>query len=273
VNEKDMRNAGKTLPLIKGLSKDVVLTLLITGLMVVISFAGLFFQDEFYPTRELREGFVTTDVINLVLGVPLLIGSVILFRRGRLLGLLMWPGALFFVTYHYIAYAAIKPLTGQFFVYLVLVLMSAWALIRLMMRMDSVRVKEKISLIFPVRFTAIVLILFGFIFMVRAIDSILASISEGMALPPTEFADLIISPIWIVGGLLLWKRKPLGYVAGASSLIHASALFLGLLIYFVLQPIMSSVPFPVEDFIVIFLMGFVFFLPLGRFLKGMLKIA
>jgi hypothetical protein len=35
-----------------------------------------------------------------MIGLPILRGSMGLARRGKLLGLLLWPGALFYVLYH-----------------------------------------------------------------------------------------------------------------------------------------------------------------------------
>lgn len=273
MNKKDVRQNPKGFPLGKGLSKEVVLTFVITELVVVTSLAGLLFQEAFYPKEALREGFLTTDVINLVLGVPLLLGSIILCRKSHLLGFLLWMGALLLVIYHYVAYAVSAAFSWQFSIYVFLVLMSAYALIRLIKDIDRARMKEKLAKRFPVRFTVIVLILFGFMFLIRSIDVIWKDVSEGMSLPPTEFADLILSPIWILGGVFLWKRTPLGYVWGTGLLIHASALFLGLLIYFFLQPIMFSASFPTLDFLVILVMGCFFFVPTALLVKGMLETA
>jgi len=45
-------------------------------------------------------------------------------------------------------------------------------------------------------------------------------------------------------------------------------LFVGLLAFFILQPFVAGVPFPLEDFIVILVMGLVVFVPFGLFLRG-----
>ncbi|MBN2003676.1 MAG: hypothetical protein JXA21_10000 [Anaerolineae bacterium] len=58
-------------------------------------------------------------------------------RRSKLLGLLFWPGALFYVTYNYIAYAVAIPPTWQFVLYLALVGLSAYAIFRLLKSIDG----------------------------------------------------------------------------------------------------------------------------------------
>ena len=82
--------------------------------------------------------------------------------------------------------------------------------------------------------------------------------------------DLILIPTWVVGGILLWQRRAFGYLTGAGLLFQASMLFVGLLVFFLLQPMVAAVPFPMEDFVVILVMSLVCFVPLGRFVRGVL---
>ncbi len=54
-------------------------------------------------------------------------------------------------------------------------------------------------------------------------------------------------------------------------LFHAATLFIGLLIYFFLQPLVAAVPFPLEDFIAIVPMALLCFVPFGLFMRGVLR--
>ena len=47
-------------------------------------------------------------------------------------------------------------------------------------------------------------------------------------------------------------------------------LFVGLLVFFILQPFLTAMPFPAQDFVVIFVMGLVCFIPLALFIRGIL---
>ena len=69
--------------------------------MAFASLAGLLFQSSIYPTYELRSAFLANEVINLLIGLPILLGSMGLTRRGSLAGLLLWPGALLYILYNY----------------------------------------------------------------------------------------------------------------------------------------------------------------------------
>ena len=64
-------------------------------------------------------------------------------------------------------------------------------------------------------------------------------------------ADVILSILLILGGILLLRRQALGFVSGLGLLFAASTLFIGLLIYFILQPFVSDVYFAWVDFLVV----------------------
>jgi hypothetical protein len=81
-------------------------------------------------------------------------------------------------------------------------------------------------------------------------------------------ADFLIAPAWIIGGILLWQRKPLGYVAGLGLLFQASMLFIGLIGILLLQPVLTGVPFDFVSAITVALMGLVCFIPFILYLRG-----
>ncbi|HDQ73924.1 MAG TPA: hypothetical protein ENN19_17780 [Chloroflexi bacterium] len=145
------------------------MSLVVALLMTAASLAGLLAPHTLYPTEALRHGFVSNDVVNLVLGLPLLLVAPVLTRRGQLLGLLFWPGALFYVTYNYIAYAVTRPLTWQFVLYLALVGLSTWAILRLLKSIDGAAVQAQLAGAVPARFGGGVLAALGALFFVRAV--------------------------------------------------------------------------------------------------------
>ena len=61
--------------------------------MTAVSLAGLLYRSGIHPTAELTQAFLPNDVANLVIGAPILIGSMWLARRGQLVGLIFWRGA------------------------------------------------------------------------------------------------------------------------------------------------------------------------------------
>jgi hypothetical protein len=263
------------LPLTRKLSGAYALSLVVAALMAAASLSGLLFQSTLYPTDDLRQSSVSTDVVNLFIGLPILLGSMALARRGRLVGLLFWPGALFFATYHYIAYAIALPFTWPFVLYLALVVLSVYTIYALLSSVDAPAVQARLKGRVPERLAGGVLAGFGALFFVwRGALAVQTLIGQAALSRPefvTAVADVLLAPAWVIGGVSLWRRQALGYVTGAGLLFQFSMLFVGLFVYFILQPFVAGVPFPVEDFVAVFIMGLVCFVPFGLFVRGVLS--
>jgi hypothetical protein len=240
--------------------------------MAVASVAGLLYPARLYPTEELRQSFVPNDVVNLFLGLPILLGSMWLARRGRLIGLLFWPGALFFVLYNSVVYAFGLPLNVGFLLSLVLLTLSAYTMIGVVASIDGKAVQQQLMGAVPERIAGGVLVVLGAAFSLRVIVILIGAVVSHAPIAEAEralhVADLVISPALIIGGVLLWRRKPLGYVAGTGLLFQASMLFIGLIAVLLLQPLLTTAPFLPVDTIVVFGMGLVCFVPFALFLRG-----
>jgi hypothetical protein len=263
------------LPVKRDLTLAYVLTLVCTTLMGAVSLCGLLFASTFSPTDELLQSFVANDTVNLVLGLPILLGSVWLTKRGKLIGLLLWPGALLYILYNYVAYVFGIPFGLITLAYLALVLLSAYSMLDLLRSIDGESVQEQLSEGVPIRITGWVLVVFGVLFIFRAIGMIAEASTNQTMLPISEIgvliADLVISILWIAGGVLLLRRKSLGYVSGLGLLFVGSMLFIGLIMFLLLQPILTDAPFAFVDIIVVFVMGLICFVPFGFFVRGVVS--
>jgi hypothetical protein len=269
------RSPASLLPITRNIALAYTFSLVIALLIAALSVAGLLYQTSIYPTDELRKSFVSNDVVNLFVGLPILLGSMWFTRRGRLIGLLLWPGALLYVTYNYIAYAAAMPFTLPFVLYLALVALSVYTMFGLLSRMDSTAIQQRLNGAVPERFAGGVLVGFGGLFFLRGIGRVVSVLTGQAALAGPEMAvlvaDFLTMPAWIVGGALLWRRQAFGYLTGAGLLFQASMLFIGLLVFFVLQPFLTATPFPLKDFVMIFAMGLVCFIPFALFVRGVVS--
>ncbi len=241
------------------------LSLLAAALVAALSLIGLFFQTAVYPTEALRQSFVPNDLVNLIIGLPVLLGSLALAWRGRLAGLLFWPGALFFVAYNAIAYTLSLPIGPLSGVYAVLAILSLFTLARLLASLDAAQIRQRLQATVPARFAAGVLIGFGVLFFLLQVAN-LGSLS-GPELG-TALTDLLVTPVWVIGGILLWRRQAFGYVLGTGLLFQTSMLFIGLLGFFLLQPLLAATSFRAADFAVVLIMGLVCFVPFGQFVRA-----
>lgn len=256
-----------SIPVTRPLTLSYTLSLIVAALMTAVSLAGLLFSSTIYPTDDLRNASIPTDVVNLLIVLPALLGSMVLARHGKLIGLLFWPGALLVVTYHAIAFAVGALVSWQLVPYLALVALSVYAIVNLLSSVDAVAVQQQLKGTVPARFTGGMLVAMGILF----VALVAQNLTNPAATTPeraTAVADLALIPTLVIGGVLLWRKQALGYAAGAGLLFLVSMLFVGLLVYFILQPLLTGAPFLVDDFVVIAVMSLVGFTPFGLFVRG-----
>jgi hypothetical protein len=273
MNANQERDAN--LPIRYNITLIYALSFIVAILMVTASIAGLLFPTVIYPTDELLRSFVSNDVVNLLIGLPILLGSMWLAWRGKLIGLLLWLGALFFVLYNYLVYVFAMPFNVAFLLHLALVTLSVYTLIALVASIDGKAVQQRLTGAVPERLAGGVLTGLGLLFFLRVIGVLVSALTSQTPITETELAlhtaDFLITPAWVIGGVLLWRRKEFGYVTGLGLLFQASMLFIGLIIFLLLQPFLTSAQFVLIDVVVIFTMGLICSIPFALFVRGVVS--
>ena len=271
MNTPKLGSPWKSLPVGADLTLAYGATLVIAALLVAGSGVGLLFSDQVYPTETLRRMTISNDAINLIVVLPALLVSLMGARSGRLLGLLFWPGALLAVTYNAVAYVFALPLNAAFLLALGQMVLSLYVVVGLIAAVDVVRLERRIRDGVPERVSASVLVVLGAAFLLLALGTMIQG-ALGLVETPAELgvflADSLIAPAWVVGGVLLWRGRPLGYLAGGALLFQASVLFVGVIGFTLLQPLMTDAPFVLADTLVLIGMGLVCFIPTVLFARG-----
>jgi hypothetical protein len=243
--------------------------------MTIASVAGLVFTNKIYPTEELRRTFVSNDGVNLCIGLPILLGSMALARRSRWIGLLLWPGALFYTLYNYLVAILSMPPNGFYLLVAALVVICVYTLARLFASLDSDSIRQRLSGLVKERFSGGILAGLSGLFLVMAIGEIIQAIASQTPLPRTELAlhitDSLFAAVWIVSGIALWQRRAIGYAAGLGLLFQFSMLFVGLLFYMLLQPVLTGEAYPLADLLFIVILGLVCFIPFAIFARGVIS--
>ena len=243
-----------------------ILSSIIVAILLTISLIGIISRHSLYPTKELILTFVPNDGVNLILVVPLLILSIIFAKRGFLIGYLFWVAGLFFVIYHAIFYVFAFKLSIVFLVYLTLLMASIFLLVGLCSCLNPVYIRKKLENIIPARSIGWLLIIFGSLFFLRTIGVLGEAIIKNTLISVGDYcvliSDFFISIAWLVSGILLIKKQDSGYLLGTSAFIHAHATTIGLLICFILQPILTSTPFAFVDFSTIAIFELIWFVPI-----------
>ncbi len=264
-----------SLPIRASLRWSYLFSLLIVLLTVIASLAGILFADLFYPTAEAQQAFLANDIANLVIGLPILLISMGLARHEKLIGLLFWPGAIFYGLYNYLVYLFGVPFNLIYPLYLLIVTLSIYTTIGLVASIDGKMVKERLTGHVPRRLAGGILLAFGAGIALRVIWIMANALASQTPLAGPELgllvADFIFGGALVIGGFLLWQRQALGYVASTGLLFQASMLFVGLIVVLLLQPLLLDTPFPLVDIIVVLAMGLICSIPFFLFVRGVTR--
>jgi hypothetical protein len=260
------------LPVKRGLRSIYILSLIIAILMAVSSLAGILYQSEIYPTDELLETFMSNDAVNLFIGLPIILGSMFLTSRKKLIGLLLWPGALFFILYNYLIYVLAMPFNLAFLLDLTLVTLSLYTIIALVASVDGKAIQQRLNGKVQERISGGVLVGMGVLFFFQVVGVMVFTLADQTSTTGTELAthvsDFLYSPALVIGGILLWRRKAFGYVSGLGLLFQLSMLFIGLIMFLIIQTVLMIAPFSLVDVVVIAIMGLIGFVPFALFTRG-----
>ncbi|HHY30399.1 MAG TPA: hypothetical protein GX520_06895 [Syntrophaceticus sp.] len=249
--------------------KNSMLILLLT-VGICLLFAGnsainLRWSGIIYPTPELYNAFLPNDYINLFIGVPALIFSVILALCSIKIGLIGWTGSLLFVLYNEIAYLFAVRNVYSIIVNATIVLLGAAAIILMLTSLDYQALFPVAPIIRRPGIYGAILILMGVLFIARALINIITAVSGNSILSLPEIgvniADAVICPFWIISGILLFKKTAAGFTAGCVSYFHGSLLFIALIIFMVIRPMLCDMKLVTEDLLFIGVMTLIFLVP------------
>jgi len=213
------------LPIKNKLTLAYALSGLLAVLLVVSSVAGLLYGSRglYEPYPASLAGLVGQDMITLVVGLPLLFASVWLTARGSASGLLLWTGTLFYFAYSYYFYV-IGGFNALFLIYIAVVSTSLYGLLSLLFNTDPEALKARFSSRTPTRLVSGFLVGYSLLFALMWIGLTLSTLAAGTRLDEVTHAVIAIDctvllPLLVFGGLLLWRRRPWGYVLGGFLLV------------------------------------------------------
>jgi hypothetical protein len=271
VKTPDTDSPSERLPLTHSLTLAYVLSLVVAVAMAVVSVAGILKRTLYYP--EEVESFFIQDWITLAAGLPLLLGSMWLARRGKLIGLLLWPGMLFSMVYNYAFYLIVVPLNALFLAYLVLVTVSAYTIIGIVASIDGEAVRQRLIDAVPARVSGGILAGLSIFIILRVValsaSALTGQTPVGMLTRLAWIIDFTVGcPALLVCGILLWRRKALGYVAGAGLFLQYSLLAAGLVPVMVYNARAAALPVDVAGIVVVLIMVVICLVPLVFFVRG-----
>ena len=264
------------LPRTHNLTLAYVSSLGVASLMALLSTFSLLNRSNIYPTDELRLAFAASDLFNLFVGFPILLGSIWLARRRNLFGLLCWPAALFYVAYMYLPYLIGLPFNLLFLPYLLLVVISIYTLVGLIFSLDGNEMKRQFAKQVPARVSAGILIGFALLISIRQSAFIITALTNRLAVDALELsvwiADFLLPvPMLFIVGIQLWRRKALGYTAAPALFLGYGLLALSLIPLSLMQSFYTNASVDVWSIAVLLIMVLLCFIPLIPFYRGAIR--
>lgn len=196
----------------------------IRGQVVQLYGRGVYSMDTLFKAGANRG----SDVVTLLLGLPLLAVCTALYRRGSLRGGLLLIGTIGYFLYTYASIALGAAYNGLFLVYIALFSASLFGFVLAFASVDQRRLASHISGRMPRRWIAGFMILSGLATTVIWLGPLLGAIAAG-APPPkletsttsiTDLVDLgVITPATILSGVLILRRDALGYVIAFALIV------------------------------------------------------
>lgn len=251
------------------LSKHHTATFILAGIIGFLfmsnSIAGIAFSGELYHTPVMYVSFLPNDYINLFFGLPILIVSMLMWRHGQSIGLIGLTAALIFILYNNIAYLFAVRNVFSLIANTLIVSLCIIQLILLLKILSNVRGRLKEPCIRRPGIYGAILVAAGILFIARAVMNLLNSALGQIDLSIPEIgvniADVVICPLWIISGILMFRKKRFGYIAGVIAYLQGSMLFFALIVFMIIQPLLCGTEFIATDLLVIAIMGMTFFIP------------
>jgi len=217
-----------------------ILSGVVAVLGAVASLASLLHPQVYRDAMTLRVQAHGQDWVTLVIGVPLLVVSLVFSVRGSLRARLVWLGALVYFLYTYASYTFGAAYNDLFLLYVALFSFSFFAFVLGMMSLDVRDIRFRFSERTPEKIVATYFVVFGLLIAFQWLSEIVPAIAA-RELPDTIVAtrvytlviqamDLaLVVPLFVLAGILLWRRTPWGYALAGLVLVEAVTLGLAVI--------------------------------------------
>jgi hypothetical protein len=194
------------------------------GQTVMLYGRGLYANDSLFFGAAFRG----TDVVTLLVGVPLLLISYGWSRRNALKGQIALIGVLYYFLYNGASLTFAAAFNPCFLLYTALFSASLFAVIVALVTYDTSTLARQIGPAFPHRRMAVFMISVGIAMLLLWLSEVIEPVLTGHApellgsyttLFTHGFDLAVIAPAAISIGVLLWQRNPAGYLLAAPLLI------------------------------------------------------
>ena len=206
------------------------LSVLLVADAIVATVASLVRPDLIHGPAVSVGSLRGTALVVLVVALPVLVASMVAVRRGSMLAIVGWLGALGYITYQGILFLYGSPFNGLFFFYLGMLSFGLWAVIALVPRLDIAAFSGRFGPRTPVRAIAGFFVVLTGAFYVLWLKAIVPALFEsespaflvgtGMITGAGQIIDLSFAlPVTLLAAVTIWQRRSWGYLLAGSMLV------------------------------------------------------
>lgn len=181
---------------------------------------------------------IAQDYVTLFAGIPLLLFSLYGFRKGSLRSRIVLTGTIGYFLVTFLFYTVMGMYNVLFLLYVILLSLSFFAFLSSFNSFDIDTLKDKFSVRTPNRFVGAFLITNSVLIALLWLGIIAPPLVDGSIYPVEleHYTTLIVQgldlglllPLAFISGLLLIKKKPVGYLAGSTYVVFLSLLMTAL---------------------------------------------
>lgn len=230
------------------------LTIVLAFLMLAQSALGLLFHAHYRDAAWITATWLGNDWVTLAVVVPVLAVAATFAARGSLRALLVWLGVLAYAIYNYAYYAFGAALNAFFPLYLAALLLAALSLTLALAAIAPSMVASRFDTGVALRIAAGYFVGVGISLAGIWMAMWAAYVFAGYPTPAdTEAFKLVAAldtvlmvPPMVIGGLLLWRERPWGFVVTPIVGIQGSLYLLVLSINSLIAVGRGFVPAPGE---------------------------
>lgn len=200
----------------------------ISLLVIASGIYGIFFKSAYsQETTSMAVQGVAQDLTNIIMAVPSLLAAAFLIRKGSKRATFIWLGAAFYIFYTFVVYCFAVHFNSFFLVYCAVLGLTFYSIISLLLSVNLSVVKNWFAEDKSNNVSAYFLITISVLFFLIWMKAIIPALASGE--PPHELKEdgLLTNPVHIldlsfflpgifISGILLKRKKPLGYLLAPS---------------------------------------------------------
>jgi hypothetical protein len=215
------------------LTPAYLLSVIIAILATAASAGGLFLEGLYRDNAFVTALWGGNDLVTLVVAVPMLVVALILSRRGSHRALLVWLAMLNYMVYNFAFYLFAAAFNRFFLMYVALFTLSVLALIVGLVNIDAKLISQRFRSRTPVKWISgyLLLIATGLstIYVIQSLGFVATGelpeiiVKTGHPTSVVFALDMsLLVPVFAIGAIWLWRRRPWGYVFASMSMIKGT---------------------------------------------------